>query len=138
MLPHHHHHQLFSHCFFLPFPRNLFRLVEQDVVAKLTLRLLLQRPGLATVIQCNFIKYYFMRRYPVLPGAHIAVRGRRLTWSTMHTRRVFYLHSSTNSSSKLSTIDCGDGFRLFLLGVEINVLDLQWFPYILFHRRHTK
>lgn len=67
-------------------------------------------------------KYYIMRRLPVLPGAHIAMRGRRLTWSTMHTRRVFNLHSSTNSSSKWSTIDCGGGFRLFLLGVEINVL----------------
>jgi len=63
-----------------------------------------------------------MRRYPVLPGTHIAVLGRRLTWSTMRTRRVFNLHSSVNSSSKWSTIDCGDGFRLFLVSVEINVL----------------
>ena len=41
-------------------------------------------------------KYHIMRRYPVLPGAHIVVRGRRLTWSTLRTWRVFNLHSSIN------------------------------------------
>ena len=51
-------------------------------------------------------KYYTTRRDSVLTGAHIAVRGRRLTWITIQTRRVLYLSSFINSSSTCIVLYC--------------------------------